>query len=127
MVPVLCSCGCSPRSPQSSAVPNGRGLLGWPAYVVDGLPDLATAGTGDASIWFADVRSCCRVVDRQRVTVQVLRQRYIELGLIVRRRIGGDLVQPAADHGPVDGRNCLHRCGCTTRRPSNRLFGIKHG
>jgi HK97 family phage major capsid protein len=26
--------------------PNGRGLLGWPAYVVDGLPDPATAGTG---------------------------------------------------------------------------------
>lgn len=99
---VLCSRGCSPRSPQSSAVPNGRGLLGWPAYVVDGLPDLATAGTGDASIWFADVRSCYRVVDRQRVTVQVLRQRYIELGLIgliVRHRIGGDLVQPAAEHG----------------------------
>jgi HK97 family phage major capsid protein len=79
--------------------PNGPGLLGWPAYVVDGLPDPATAGTTDASIWFADVRSAYRVVDRQRTTVQVLRQRYAELGLIgiiVRHRVGGDLLRPAA-------------------------------
>jgi HK97 family phage major capsid protein len=46
--------------------PNGKGLLGWPTYIVDGLPDPATAGTGDASVWFADVRSAYRVVDRGR-------------------------------------------------------------
>lgn len=79
--------------------PNGPGLLGWPAWVVDALPDPATAGTGDASIWFIDVRSAYRVVDRRRLTVTVLRQRYAEQGLIgvlVRHRVGGDLVRPAA-------------------------------
>jgi HK97 family phage major capsid protein len=79
--------------------PQGRGLLGWPAWVVDGLPDPATAGTGDASIWFADVKSAYRLVDRQRTTVQVLRQRYAELGLVgllVRHRVGGDLLRPSA-------------------------------
>ena len=79
--------------------PNGPGLLGWPAYVVDGLPDPATAGTGDASIWFADVKSAYRVVDRGRTTVTVLRQRYATdglVGLIVRHRVGGDLLRPSA-------------------------------
>jgi HK97 family phage major capsid protein len=78
--------------------PNGRGLFGWPVSVVDGLPDPATAGTTDASIWFADVRSAYRVVDRQRTTVQILRQRYAEqglIGLIVRHRVGGDMQRPA--------------------------------
>jgi len=76
--------------------PNGPGLLGWPAHVIDGLPDPATAGTGDASIWFCDVKSAYRVVDRQRTTVQVLRQRYAEqgkVGLVVRHRVGGDTVR----------------------------------
>ena len=77
----------------------GGGFMGWPAYVVDGLPDPATAGTGDASIWFADVKSAYRVVDRGRTTVQVLRQRYADqglIGLIVRHRVGGDLLRPTA-------------------------------
>ncbi len=67
--------------------------------MVDGLPDPATAGTGDASIWFADVRSAYRVLDRQRTTVQVMRQRYAELGLvglILRHRVGEDMVRPGA-------------------------------
>jgi len=79
--------------------PGGPGLLGWPVAVVDGLPDPATAGTGDASVWFADVRSAYRVVDRQRATVQVLRERYSDqgmIGLIIRHRVGGDLVRPQA-------------------------------
>ena len=77
----------------------GGGLMGWPAYVVDGLPDPATAGTTDASVWFADVKSAYRVLDRQKTTIQVLRQRYAELGLvgfIVRHRVGGDLLRPTA-------------------------------
>jgi HK97 family phage major capsid protein len=79
--------------------PNGKGLFGWPVAVVDGLPDPATAGTTDASIWFADVRSAYRVVDRQRTTVQVLRQRYADqgiIGLIVRHRVGADMVRGSA-------------------------------
>jgi HK97 family phage major capsid protein len=83
----------------SNPGPNGPGLLGWPAYVVDGLPDPATAGTTDASIWFVDMKSAYRVVDRQRTTVTVLRQRYAEqglIGIIVRHRVGGDLLRPAA-------------------------------
>ena len=78
---------------------SGGGLLGWPAYACDGLPDPATAGTGDASVWFADFRSAYRIIDRQRVTVQVLSQRYADIGcvgLVVRERVGGDLVRPGA-------------------------------
>lgn len=77
----------------------GGGLCGWPAYIIDGLPDPATAGTTDASIWFADVKSAYRVVDRGRTTVTVLRQRYADqemVGLIVRHRVGGDLLRPTA-------------------------------
>jgi HK97 family phage major capsid protein len=45
------------------------------------------------------MKSAYRVVDRQRTTVQVLRQRYAEqglIGIIVRHRVGGDLLRPAA-------------------------------
>jgi HK97 family phage major capsid protein len=86
----------NPGNPDPRA---GGGLMGWPAYVIDGLPDPASAGTTDASVWFTDVRSMYRVVDRQRVTVQVLRQRFAEqgmVGLIVRERVGGDMVRPTA-------------------------------
>ena len=77
----------------------GGNLLGWPVAIVDGLPDPATAGTGDASVWFADVKSAYRVVDRGRTTVQVFRERYATegiVGLLVRHRVGGDLVRPTA-------------------------------
>jgi HK97 family phage major capsid protein len=79
--------------------PGGKGLLGWPTYMVDGLPDPAVAGTGDASVWFADVRSAYRIADRGRTTVTVLRQRYADqgyVGLIVRHRVGGDLLRGSA-------------------------------
>lgn len=45
--------------------PNGRGLLGYPVRILSTLPDPATAGTGDASILFADMRAAYRIVDRQ--------------------------------------------------------------
>jgi HK97 family phage major capsid protein len=78
---------------------SGGGLLGWPAYVVPGLPDPATAGTGDASVLFTDVRSAYRLVDRQRLTLQRLTQGYAAQGLVgmlLRYRVGGDLVRPGA-------------------------------
>jgi HK97 family phage major capsid protein len=81
--------------------PNGRGLLGWPVRLLSSLPDPATAGTGDASILFGDFRAAYRIADRDRgqISVQRLVQRYIELGLIgllVKVRVGGDLVRPSA-------------------------------
>ena len=81
--------------------PNGRGLMGWPVRLLSALPDPANAGTGDASIIFADVQSACRIADRDcgQITVTSLVQRYAELGLIgvlVKLRVGGDLVRPAA-------------------------------
>jgi HK97 family phage major capsid protein len=79
--------------------PQGPGLLGWPAYVVDGLPDPATAGTGDASIWFLNLRSAYRVVARSGITVQRLGQRFaVEgiVGFLVTSRVGGELIKPEA-------------------------------
>jgi HK97 family phage major capsid protein len=77
----------------------GEGPFGWPARVVPGLPSMATAGTTDPSVWFINVGMCYRVVDRQRITVQRLTQRYAELGLVgllCRSRVGGDMVRPDA-------------------------------
>jgi HK97 family phage major capsid protein len=77
----------------------GGGLLGWPAYVTAGLPDPATAGTADASVLFADFESAYRITDRRRLTVQALRQRWAEIGIVgmlLRHRVGGDLIRPGA-------------------------------
>lgn len=77
----------------------GGGLLGWPAYVVPGLPDPATAGTTDAAVLFGDFKSAYRLVDRQRMTLQRLEQRYADtgtVGILLRHRIGGDLLRPGA-------------------------------
>jgi HK97 family phage major capsid protein len=75
----------------------GGGLFGWPAYVVPGLP--AMTGTNAPSILFGDLRSAYRLVDRQRITVQRLEQRYAEtgvVGLLLRVRLGGDTVRAEA-------------------------------
>jgi HK97 family phage major capsid protein len=77
----------------------GIGPLGWPYLVVPGLPAMSTAGATDASVWFVDLGRAYRVVDRLKVTVQVLRQRRAvegEVGMIVRARVGGDMVRPEA-------------------------------
>ncbi len=79
--------------------PNGRGLMGWPVRLLSALPDPATAGTGDASILFADVRSAYRIAARSQITVTRLVQRYAEtgrVGFIVKVRCGGELVRPSA-------------------------------
>lgn len=77
----------------------GTGPLGWPYFVVPGLPAATPAGTTDPSVWFIDVKSAYRVLDRGPVTVTRLEQKYAELGqvaLIVKQRVGGDLVRPDA-------------------------------
>jgi len=66
---------------------------------VPGLPDPATAGATDASVLFTGVKSAYRLVDRQRMTLQHLRQRCAadgQVGLLLRHRIGGDLIRPGA-------------------------------
>jgi HK97 family phage major capsid protein len=80
--------------------PNGRGLFGWPVEVVPGLPAMTppTALT-EPSVIFADPRAAYRLVDRRRMTITRLVQRYADLGrvgLIVRHRVGGDVMRPAA-------------------------------
>jgi HK97 family phage major capsid protein len=77
----------------------GGGLLGWPAYVVPGLPDPSVAGVTDASVLFGDWGSAYRLVDRQLMTITRLEQRYAEaglVGLLLRHRVGGDLIRPGA-------------------------------
>jgi HK97 family phage major capsid protein len=79
--------------------PQGPGLLGWPAYVLDGLPDPATAGTGDASIWFVNLRAAYRVVARSEITVTRIGELYATAGIVsfvVKVRVGGELIRPAA-------------------------------
>jgi HK97 family phage major capsid protein len=66
---------------------------------VPSLPDPSTAGTTDASVLFGDWKSAYRLVDRQKMTIQRLTERYTELGLVgllLRHRIGGDLIRPSA-------------------------------
>jgi HK97 family phage major capsid protein len=76
---------------------NDGGFMGWPAYTVPGLP--AMTGTNAPSILFGDLKSAYRLVDRQRITLQRLEQRFVELGqvgILMRYRIGGDVLRPNA-------------------------------
>jgi HK97 family phage major capsid protein len=75
----------------------GGGFMGWAAYTVPGLP--AMTGTNAPSILFGDLKSAYRLVDRQRISVQRLEQRYAEIGqvgLMLRVRLGGDLIRESA-------------------------------
>ena len=79
--------------------PNGRGLMGWPVRLLSALPDPATAGTTQASILFGDLRASYRIVERTRVSVTRLAQRYAvegKVGFIVKVRVGGELLRPSA-------------------------------
>jgi HK97 family phage major capsid protein len=67
--------------------------------ILSSLPDPATAGTGDASILFTDLRSAYRIADRLGMRIQRLTERYAEVGkvgMLATTRVGGDLVRPAA-------------------------------
>lgn len=91
-----------PYAAGDSIMPNagqGIGPLGWPYRVVPGLPVMSTSGTTDPSVWFINVGQAYRVVDRGPITVQRLTERYAaegEVGVLVKRRCGGDLVRPDA-------------------------------
>jgi HK97 family phage major capsid protein len=78
----------------------GIGPLNYPLYEIPGLPSAATAGTTDASVFFVNLALAYRVVDHgPTFTVTRLDERYAgdgQVGLIVRRRCGGDLVRPDA-------------------------------
>jgi HK97 family phage major capsid protein len=77
--------------------PNGGGLLGWPAYELPGLP--AMTGTNAPSIIFGDIAAAYRIEQRRQMTLQELRERFVELGLVGVRlwhRVGGAVVRPAA-------------------------------
>lgn len=85
-----------------SLMPNpgqGIGPGGWPFYEVPGLPTAVTAGTTDPSVWFVNLQAAYRVLDRGPIVVQRLTETYAErgyVGILVRRRVGGDLVRPEA-------------------------------
>jgi HK97 family phage major capsid protein len=86
-------------NPGNPSAASGGGLLGWDSYVVPSLPDPSTAGVTDASVLFGDWKSAYRLVDRRRVTVQRLTERYLDagmIGLLLRHWIAGDLIRPAA-------------------------------
>ncbi|MEV0797405.1 phage major capsid protein [Kribbella sp. NPDC050281] len=77
----------------------GIGPGGWPLAVVPGLPSMATAGSTNPSIWFVNMKRAYRVSDRQRITIQLLSERYAEqgqVGFLARERVGGDLLRPDA-------------------------------
>ncbi len=75
-------------------------------YTVDGLPamlatDDAGAGT-NPSIIFGDIRRAYMIVDRRRITVQRLTERFAEtgkIGLLFTHRVGGDVIRPKAIAG----------------------------
>jgi HK97 family phage major capsid protein len=71
-------------------------LFGYRWYTNDGL---ATIAAGNKPVFFGDFRIGYRIVDRQRLTVQRLVERYAEegkLGLIFKERVGGDVINENA-------------------------------
>jgi HK97 family phage major capsid protein len=76
---------------------DGGGLFGYDAYELPGLP--AMTGTNAPSIIFGDVAAGYRIVDRMQLTIQRLTEQYAavgKVGLLVKHRVGGDVVRPAA-------------------------------
>jgi HK97 family phage major capsid protein len=81
--------------------PRGRGLHGYPVRQLSALPDPATAGTTQASILFGDFGAAYRIADRDqgRISVRLLRESFAvagKRGFLVKVRVGGDLLRPAA-------------------------------
>lgn len=75
-------------------------------YTVDGLPAMLTtddAGAGtNPSIVFGDIRRAYMIVDRRRITVQRLTERFADsgkIGLLFTHRVGGDVIRPKAIAG----------------------------
>lgn len=73
-------------------------IFGYKWYTADGLPTPVTAGVTDASCIFGDVKAGYLIADRQRFSVQVLREVFAtegKVGLLVKERVGGDVVRPS--------------------------------
>lgn len=75
---------------------NGR-----PWYTVDGLPAMTTgAGAGTApAVFFADMPNGYYIADRRRFTVDILRERFIDqgmIGILATHRVGGRIIRPKA-------------------------------
>ena len=69
-------------------------MLGYPLYIAEDMPALATDGVGAL---FGDFSQGYKIVDRSGLTIQ--RDAVTKIGWIryyVRRRIGGALVNPEA-------------------------------
>lgn len=75
-------------------------LFGYPWFTADGMPDPAATGTAtDASVVFGDFQAGYLIADRQRFTVQRLSELYAtegKVGLLLKERVGGDVMRPAA-------------------------------
>jgi HK97 family phage major capsid protein len=75
-------------------------LFGKAYYTVDGLTSMTTTGTAtDVSMMFGDIRAGYMIADRQKFTVQVLRELYAtegKTGLLMTLRVGGDTVRSQA-------------------------------
>jgi HK97 family phage major capsid protein len=74
-------------------------LFGYPWHSADGLPDPSTAGISQKSVVFGDFRAGYMIADRQRFTVQPLRELYAvegKVGLLVKSRVGGDVIRSSA-------------------------------
>lgn len=80
-------------------------LLGYPFVVVGGMPSMSTTGTAvDPSVMFGNMNAAYLVVDHvstqgSALSVQVLRERFADegkVGLLFKKRVGGDVVRPAA-------------------------------
>jgi len=75
-------------------------LAGRPVHRVDGLPAI-TASTGaiNTSMVFGDVGQGYMITRRSGLSVQLLRERYVEegkIGLLFKQRVGGGIIRPKA-------------------------------
>ena len=75
-------------------------LCGHRWFTLDGLAAMTATGTPtDASLVFGDLRSGYWIADRRRLSVKRLSELYAaegKIGLIVKLRVGGDVVRPTA-------------------------------
>lgn len=75
-------------------------LAGRAVYRVDGLPAVtASTGAVNTSMVFGDVRSGYLITRRSALTVQLLRERYVEegkVGLLFKQRVGAGVIRPKA-------------------------------
>jgi HK97 family phage major capsid protein len=74
-------------------------LFGYRWHSVDGLADPSTAGITQKSVVFGDLKAGYMIADRQRSACRRLVEAYAtqgKVGLLVRSRVGGDVIRPSA-------------------------------